>query len=260
LTLADPRQPRGVPPTARERVSRHFHPELRFGGFSDLDGTIRFYLRVQELLPANGVALDVGCGRGAQAEDPVRIRRELRSLRGPGRRVIGIDLDPAGATNEFIDEFRLIGSDLRWPVESASVDLALADFVIEHVEDPEAFFSEARRVLKPGGVLCIRTINVASYLGIASRLVPVALHTRVLARLQPERSSEDVFETMYRANTVPSLRAALERAGFAAVVYGAEAEPAYLGFSRLSYALGLVAGRLLPGRFRVGILAWAQRV
>src|SRR5262245_9446224 len=108
----------------RPAIKRRLHPESAFGEFTDLDGTVPFYARVQELLPPDGVALDIGCGRGAQAEDPVRIRRELRVLRGRCARVIGIDLDEAAAENEFIDEFRPLEVDRPWPVDSASVDLA----------------------------------------------------------------------------------------------------------------------------------------
>ncbi len=42
-----------------------FYPESRFGGFSDLDGTVAFYGRIQALLAAGMTVLDVGCGRGA---------------------------------------------------------------------------------------------------------------------------------------------------------------------------------------------------
>jgi SAM-dependent methyltransferase len=240
-------------------LRRRFHPEDEFGGFTDLDGAIHFYARVRELLPPDGVALDIGCGRGTQAEDPVRIRRELRILRGHCRRVIGIDVDPVGAENEFIDEFRPIGPDLSWPVDDDTVDLALADFVVEHVADPSGFFAEAARVIKPGGYLCIRTINLHSYLGIASRLVPSRLHAATLTRAQPMRPSQDVFPTVYRCNTRKRLADALDAHGFDATVYTSEDEPAYLTFSPLAYRLGLGHRRFAPRGMLIGLLAWGRR-
>lgn len=39
-----------------------FYPEARFGGFSDIDGTMAFYLRVNALLGCDSVVLDFGCG------------------------------------------------------------------------------------------------------------------------------------------------------------------------------------------------------
>jgi SAM-dependent methyltransferase len=187
------------------------------------------------------------------------VRRELRILRGHCRQVIGIDVDPVGAENAFIDEFRLIGGDLSWPVQDAGIDLALADFVVEHVGDPDSFFAEAARVIKPGGYLCIRTINVHSYLGVASRLVPSRLHAATLRRAQPIRPSEDVFPTVYRCNTRALLAGALDRHGFEAAVYTSETEPSYLTFSSFAYRLGLLHRRLAPRAFLIGLLAWGRR-
>jgi SAM-dependent methyltransferase len=247
-----------MPATGPDLRTR-FHPESRFGGFTDIDGTVSFFLRARELLPADGVALDIGCGRGTQDEDPVRARRELRILRGHCRRTIGIDVDPAAAANPHIDEFHLIGGDGRWPLDDASVDLAIADFVVEHVADPDAFFAQAARVIRPGGHLGVRTVNAHSYLGVGSRLIPNSLHRAVLRRAQPGRAAEDVFPTLYRCNTIKQLRTGLARHGFDAAVYGFEAEPDYLGFSPIAYRLGLLHRRLAPARLRVGLVAWARR-
>jgi ubiquinone/menaquinone biosynthesis C-methylase UbiE len=240
-------------------LRRRFHPEDDFGGFTELDGAIRFYARVRELLAPDGVALDVGCGRGTQAEDPVRVRRELRILRGHCARVIGIDVDPVAAENEFIDEFRPIPADLSWPMEDASVDLALADFVVEHVADPDAFFAEAARVIKPGGYMCMRTINVHSYLGIASRAVPSRLHAATLKRAHPARQSQDVFPTVYRCNTRKRLAAAFDAHGFDAAVYTSEDEPAYLTINPLAYRLGLAHRRFAPRGMLIGLVGWGRR-
>jgi SAM-dependent methyltransferase len=245
---------------ATRALRRRFHPEDDFGGFTDLDGAIRFYARVRELLPEDGVALDIGCGRGTQDDDPVRIRRDLRILRGHCKRVIGIDVDPVASENRFIDEYRPIEPDRPWPVEDASIDLALADFVLEHIADPDAFFAEAARVIKPGGVFCIRTINVNSYLGVASRLVPSGLHARTLRRAQPGRQSQDVFPTVYRVNTRKRLARAMQEHGFQAAVYTSEDEPAYLTFSRFAYGLGLWHRRLAPRALLIGLVAWGRRV
>jgi SAM-dependent methyltransferase len=214
---------------------------------------------VRELLPADGVALDIGCGRGTQGEDPVRVRRDLRILRGHCHEVIGIDVDDAAADNPYVDAFRPIREDGSWPVEDASVDLAVADFVVEHVDDPDAFFGEAARVLRPGGHLCIRTVNARSYLGLASRLVPNALHTSVLRRTHGSRPDQDVFPTLYRCNTVRALSGQLDRHGFDAAVYATESEPSYLAFSRPTYRLGLLHTRLVPRGLRVGLHAFARR-
>jgi SAM-dependent methyltransferase len=189
----------------------------------------------------------------------VVFRRELRRLKGKVTKVIGLDVDDAGHLNPTVDEFRPLDGSPRWPVEDRSVDVVVCDSVLEHLPDPHEFFSEAKRVLVPGGFLCIRTPNAFSYVAIASRLVPNRYHDRVLARAQVGRKEEDVFPTLYRCNTVYAVRKQFEKHGFAGVVYGHEAEPSYLNFSRFLYALGVMHQKVAPAFLSPSIFAFAQR-
>ncbi len=235
-----------------------YYPEARFGGFSNVDGTVVFYNRVNALLQPEGVALDVGCGRGAYGEDPIPFRRELRILRGKCAHLIGVDVEASAAENPYIDEFRLIESG-RWPVESGSISLCLSDNVLEHLADPEDFFSECSRVLAPGGYLCIRTPNVFSYFGLLSKLVPNRAHPPVLARVKEGTREQDVFPTLYRCNTLWCVRKKMEQFGFEACVYGYDAEPSYLSFSRILYFLGVLHQRWAPNFIKVGIHAFGVK-
>ena len=232
------RQPLGL----KER----FYPECRFGGYTRVDGTVAFYNRVRSLAGPDMVALDVGCGRGAFAdrlqENPWE---ECRVLKGRCQRVIGIDVDPAGEQNPLMDEFRRIDG-ARWPVESESVDLLVSDAVLEHVPEPEQFFAECRRVMKPGGLICIRTPNRWSYVSIIAWIVPNRFHAKVVGAVQPGRQAKDVFPTLYRANSVRRLRRLLDAHQFDGCVYRHIAEPGYLGFSSLTYAAGVYLHRWLP--------------
>jgi len=236
-----------------------FYPESRLSGFSHVDGTVAFYSQVNALLTPQSVVLDVGCGRGAYAEDKLRFRRELRILKGKCRKVIGIDLDPAGEANPFVDEFRRIEG-AHWPVESGTVDVCVSDNVLEHVADPDRFFSECQRVLKSGGVVCIRTPNVLSYFGLVSKLIPNRKHVSVLEIAKERVQEQDTFPTLYRCNTIPCIRRMLVKHGFEAIVYGYEAEPGYFSFSRLLYFLGVLHQRLAPNLFKVGIHAFGRKL
>ena len=128
-----------------------YYPESKFGGFTDIDGTIAFYIRVNSLINHSSVVLDVGCSRGTYAKDPISVRRELRIFKGKCKKVIGIDVDEIANDNPFIDEFNLIQSS-HWPLQDDSVDVCICDSVLEHVENPDLFFSECQRVIKRGGV------------------------------------------------------------------------------------------------------------
>jgi SAM-dependent methyltransferase len=236
-----------------------YYPESRFGGFAGVDGTIAFYIRVQSLVEPSSVVLDAGCGRGACADDPVRVRRELRIFKGKCARVIGIDVDERARGNPFVDEFRLIEGG-RWPVPDGSVDVCVCDSVLEHIGEPEGFFAECGRVIRPGGYLCIRTTNSLHYIALFARLIPGRFHKAVLRKvLCGHRKEEDGFPTVYKCNTKRRIRKMLDKHGFEHCVYSYEAEPYHLSFSHVSYLCGVLHQRLAPSLFKDMILAFARR-
>jgi SAM-dependent methyltransferase len=213
---------------------------------------------VNAVVRPSTVLVDLGCGRGAAADDPVTWRRELQIFRGRCAHVIGVDVDPAASVNQSVDEFRLI-TDGRLPLDDAVADVCLADFVLEHVHDVDGFFDEVFRVLKPGGLLFIRTPNAWNYMGIGARLIPARLHARALRHMQPDRKTQDVFPTYYRCNSVRALRRALRQRTNDVVVQTHEPEPAYLSFSRFLYALAVFHQRHAPRSLRRLLFACARK-
>jgi ubiquinone/menaquinone biosynthesis C-methylase UbiE len=102
--------------------------------------------------------VDIGCGTGDLV---VEVSRR-------GIRAVGIDTSPellergrASAIQVKVQpEFRL-GSALALPFEAATVDAASLIEVIEHLDEEviDGFLAEARRVIRPGGVLIVTTPN-----------------------------------------------------------------------------------------------------
>jgi SAM-dependent methyltransferase len=240
-------------------LMKRFYPESRFGHFSNVDGTIAFYLRTQALVSSESVVLDLGCGRGEAHEDPVAVRRELRTFKGKVKRVVGLDVDRAGFENPLLDEFRQITDQENWPMESNQVDLCVCDYVLEHIEKPDTFMREVCRILRPGGYFCARTSNAWGYVGLISRLTPNRFHAAITGKVQTARQACDVFPTVYLCNSVWRLRSLLRRAGLQAQVWGSEAEPNYLTFSSILYGLGVLYQRMSPGFIRNGLVAFAQK-
>jgi SAM-dependent methyltransferase len=88
-----------------------------------------------------GTVLDIGCGH-------MPYRSLVLSEPSRAEKYIGVDLK--------INIYRK--PDLEWdgvtlPLESSSVDVALATELFEHCPVPDAVMKEAFRVLKPGGLL-----------------------------------------------------------------------------------------------------------
>ncbi len=63
------------------------------GGFSPLDGTIEFYGRINAIVKAEDVVVDLGAGRASWFHDEyASYSRSIRLLKGKVRRVIGLDV------------------------------------------------------------------------------------------------------------------------------------------------------------------------
>lgn len=91
----------------------------------------------------SGVVLDVGC-----ADQWVRDRL--------GGEVDYVSLDhPAIGAVRYAARPRVFGDAQALPVRAASVDAVTMLEVIEHLPDPDRALAEARRVLRPGGILVL---------------------------------------------------------------------------------------------------------
>lgn len=235
------------------------YPEARVGGFSDVDGTIRFYTRIRGVLKRTDTVVDYGCGRGAHLDDICELRRQVRILRGFVRHVIGIDVSAEGATNPFVDVFIKIVPGTPWAIDDASVDVVISDCVLEHLENPTEFFQEAHRVLRPGGYLFARTPNKWSYPVLAARVIPERFHSAILRKGQPDRKTCDVFPAFYRANSRGELLDYCQQCGFEGVAYTLEGEPAYIRRTSWAYRVAAVLHSMLPSVLRSAIILAARK-
>ena len=233
--------------------AERYYPEINAGGFSRVDGTVAFYVRVQALLSdieGPAVVVDLGAGRGVSSSDTVRFRRKLQNLQADGRRVIGIDVDSVVHSNPLIDEARVfeVGSPL--PLDDASVDLVVSRFAFEHIVNPEHVAAELARVVKPGGWVCATTPNKWGYIALGARLVPNRFHVGALRRLQPSKAGEDTFPTRYGMNTPSDLKRLFPTPTFDLYTFTHDSEPQlYAGGSRV-VTKAIHTLRLLPPSVR----------
>ena len=216
------------------------------GGYAPLDGTVEFYGRINAVLQPHFIVADLGAGRGAWVDDDsAAYRRALRTLKGKVAEVIGLDVDPAVLANPSTDRNLLIENG-RLPLEDASIDVVIADYVLEHVDDPVALERELFRVVKPGGLFCARTPHAANYASLASRLLGSHLQRRVVQRLQPSRQVRDIFATRYRCNTLTEIGRVWPAERWRDYSYVYAAEPSYHAGSRILYRVWSLVHRLAP--------------
>lgn len=225
------------------RLAERVFPEMAAGGFTRRDGTLQFYNRIHALMPETGTIVEYGAGRGRGAENPLPYFRQLLDLRAKGRRVIGIDIDPAVETNPLLDEAYVFDG-RRSPLAAGRADMIVSDYVIEHVDDPAAFAAEIDRLLKPGGWFCARTVNALSVVALMATLVPNVLHASILRRAQVGRKAEDVFPPRYRLNTLSAVRKHFPAPRWSNHSYTWTTQPDYTFGNPMLYLVFLVGGRL----------------
>lgn len=115
-----------------ERLASHVPPEL--------NGPIRF--------------LEVGCASGGI----------LKAARDLGMRPVGVEVSPEAAAYGLRQEKLDIRIGLleQLGLLAGSFDMVLLHDVVEHVPSPMNLLRECVRLLSPGGVLCVHTVNVES--------------------------------------------------------------------------------------------------
>ena len=240
-----------------DAVGKRFFPEIEAGGFSRLDGTVQFWQRINALIRPDAVVLDFGAGRGmSQIEDPVPYRRNLMTLKGRVRELIGADVDPVVQSNPSLDRAVLLGPDGRLPLPDASIDVIVSDYTFEHLQDPASVARELDRVLVRGGWICARTPNRYGYIALANRMVPESLSRRVVRAAQSDRKEEDIFPAVYRLNTANAFAKHFPQPGYDRYVVSWDAEPAYYFGSRLLYGFTLALQNCTPAYFKTVLMVF----
>jgi SAM-dependent methyltransferase len=182
------------------------------------DGTRRFLRVCREQIPAGAEILEIGAGPSNEYS---------KAFAGLGT-LTGLDIDPEVKTNQWLARAFVFDGG-KMPFADASFDACISNFVAEHLEHPVEHFKEVARVLRPGGVYCLRTPNLFHYVTLGASLMPHSLHLLLANRLRSRaKDAHDPYPTWYRANSRGKLKKLCRIAGLRPAVFTmVEPEPSY---------------------------------
>ena len=143
-------------PTGKFKPLHLFNP-VRLGFIGD-EAARRFGRDIKSPRPFAGLRLlDIGCGGGLLCEPMARL----------GFSVIGVDASPrnigvarAHADAQGLDiDYRANTAEALIEQSEPLFDVVLNMEVIEHVADPARFLQDCVKLLKPGGLMIVATLN-----------------------------------------------------------------------------------------------------
>lgn len=114
-------------------------------------------------------ALDIGCGQGI-SEHPVEGPAFLRGIREAADVLVGLEPDPAVSPAHGLFDQVVRSTMEEALLAPASVDVAYAYYVVEHVAQPARFLAAVARVLRPGGVFVAMTPHGGHWFSRMARL------------------------------------------------------------------------------------------
>ncbi|HLG35908.1 MAG TPA: class I SAM-dependent methyltransferase [Bacteroidia bacterium] len=210
-------------------LDKRFYPDV-----SDRWDDLLFREEILRHLQPNMTMLDLGAGAGIVPE---------MNFKDKAKMIYGLDPDERVSTNPFLDS-AVCSTAEEMPFADEMFDIIICQNVIEHIENPERMLTQAKRVLKKGGLFLVKTPNRNHYVALGARLTPLWFH-QWYNKLRG-RDEEDTFKTFYNFNSKSAQRKFISEAGLETVsISFYEKRPEYLRLNVFTYLLGIAHERAI---------------
>lgn len=203
-----------------------------------IDGTTYFVNIMKSYCKPGSTVMDLGAGAGEGKPD-------FYCLRDNARFVVGLDSDSEIQKNSIVD-FKVLGSAYFLPFKEDLFDFIYADFVLEHIVNPDAFIGELSRVLRKDGCFVFRTPNIYHYAPLIASVTPARFQSLFANFVRSIDKGQKTFPVVYKMNTAGCLEKLFEQNGFVVErMELIEREPSYLVFNSFAFLLGVLYERIV---------------
>ena len=156
--------------------------------------------------------IDIGGGSSLFPDNP----RLAEALAARASQVVAVD--PSCNVLENVYAKKRVQTAIENYETDRTFDLATLRMVAEHIAAPELVVSALRRLLRPGGITVVFTVNCWSPASVVSLVTPLPVH-HFVKKLLWGTEERDTFPVEYRMNTRRQLRGLFEAGGFQEVAF-----------------------------------------
>lgn len=161
----------------------------------------------------NGCAwIDIGGGRSIFPQNPELVRALV------ARCSVVVAVDPSANVHQNAYVHQRVQCLIEEYHTEQQFDLATLRMVAEHVVEPVKVVQALSRLLRPGGIAIVFTVNVKSPLTLISRLTPFSLH-HPIKKFFWGADEADTFPVQYKMNSRKTLSRLFGQGGFREIVF-----------------------------------------
>ena len=163
---------------------------------------------LSEYCTSDSYVLDIGAGKDRNQIDASIQPRVLR--------LVGVDPSDNIRFNTSVHEKYHTSLENFVKGTHEKFDILFCIMVLEHITNPDAFFSACRQLLKPGGTFFAVTPNMWHYFGLATKITStLKINEWLLDRLIGKQAKEAYhFPTFYKVNSLRAIQNILARTEF----------------------------------------------
>ncbi|MCK5123361.1 MAG: class I SAM-dependent methyltransferase [Candidatus Pacebacteria bacterium] len=202
--------------------------------FKDVGCFFKEYLK-KYIKPDSNI-LDVGCGRNAFGEEYYKIARKR----------VGVDPDKdALSENKLMDQKICCAIKDIYDISKIanSFDVVIAQWVLEHMDNPERDIRAISKLCKKDGHFIFMTTNVYSPVMLFSKICPTFLK-KLLRKKMFGTDEDDTYPTKYRINSISKIDQVMRNNGFQKVDLKAVGTLGYFAFNKY-----ILIGKIFLNKF-----------
>ena len=172
-----------------------------YPNFKDVGYFFKQYL--DKYITNDSTILEIGCGRQSFGDKYYK-RAKYK---------VGIDPDKEALKDNTLMDKKICSTIENIPETTGEFDVVIAQWVLEHVQNPEKDIRKIQKLCKKNGHFIFMTTNIHSPLIMLSKILSTS-SKKYLRKILFDIEEDDTYPTVYKINSVSKIDLYLSKNGF----------------------------------------------